>query len=127
MRRTDLNQNCIVSVLNRTTRVNPDGSWILPNIPAGFGRVRARATCVQAGITRSGQSDFFSIPANGNVDASAHSLGRDNADSHRDHDHVAKDPLKQLNETSQLTVIASFAGQADRNVTTSGYRHYPMW
>ena len=32
-----LNQNCTVSVLNRTVQVNPDGSWVLPNIPANFG------------------------------------------------------------------------------------------
>ncbi len=62
-----LNENCTVSVLNRTVQVNPDGTWILPNIPANFGPVRARATCVQNGITQSGQSDFFILPSNGSV------------------------------------------------------------
>src|SRR5256885_15119758 len=62
-----INENCTVSVLNRTVRVNPDGSWVLPNIPANFGQVRARATCVQNGVTQSGQSDFFLLPANGSV------------------------------------------------------------
>src|SRR6476661_6266260 len=56
-----LSQNCIVSVLNRNTPVNPDGSWILPNVPAGFGLVRARANCVNGGITTSGQSDAFTL------------------------------------------------------------------
>ena len=41
-----LNQNCTVCVLNRCVRANADGSWVLPNIPAGFGQVKARATCV---------------------------------------------------------------------------------
>src|SRR5947207_11911725 len=59
-----LNGNCIVSVLNRNVQVNPDGSWQLPNIPAGFGSVRARATCVRNGLTTSGQSDLFNITAN---------------------------------------------------------------
>ncbi|HKD15303.1 MAG TPA: Ig-like domain-containing protein [Candidatus Angelobacter sp.] len=59
-----LDQTCVVSVLNRTVQVNSDGTWILPNIPAGFGLVRARATCVQNGITSFGQSDLFSIQAN---------------------------------------------------------------
>lgn len=59
-----LDQNCVVSVLNRTVQVNADGSWQLPNIPAGFGLVRARATCVEGGVTTFGQSDFFSIQAN---------------------------------------------------------------
>ena len=46
-----LNQNCTVSVLNRNVQVNPDGSWVLPNIPANVGQVKARATCVQNGMT----------------------------------------------------------------------------
>src|SRR5437764_13908557 len=62
-----LNENCTVSVLNRTVRVNPDGSWVLPNVPANFGQVKVRATCVENGVTRSGESDFFTIPANGAV------------------------------------------------------------
>src|ERR1043166_4384642 len=62
-----LNENCVVSVLNRNVSVNHDGTWVLPNIPANFGQVRARATCVQNGVTQSGQSDFFTLPANGSV------------------------------------------------------------
>src|SRR6266852_2562199 len=62
-----LNQNCTVSVLNRTVPVNPDGSWVLPNIPANFGQVKARATCIQNGKTISGESAFFTVPANSAV------------------------------------------------------------
>ena len=36
-----LNEHCVVSILNRTAQVRPDGSWELPNIPSGFGPVRA--------------------------------------------------------------------------------------
>ena len=63
-----LNEYCTVGILNRTVQVTKDGTWILPNIPANFGPVRARATCVENGITRSGQSDFFIIPTNGSVE-----------------------------------------------------------
>src|SRR6266498_2371295 len=59
-----LNTNCVVSILNRTVAVQQDGSWVLPNIPAGFGLVRARATCVENGLTKSGQSEYFTISAN---------------------------------------------------------------
>jgi hypothetical protein len=59
-----LNEHCTVSILNRTVQVNPDGSWVLPNVPAGTGQVRARATCVENGITRSGESDLFTITPN---------------------------------------------------------------
>ena len=62
-----LNENCVVSVLNRTVQVKPDGTWVLPNVPANFSQMWARATCVENGVTRSGQSDFFSVPANGAV------------------------------------------------------------
>jgi hypothetical protein len=62
-----LNQNCTVSVLNRTVSVNPDGSWVLPNIPANFGQVKARATCIQNGQTIFGESIFFTVPPNGAV------------------------------------------------------------
>src|SRR5713226_8350275 len=62
---TTLGANCVVSVLNRSVEVRPDGSWVVPNIPANLGRVRARATCVNSGITASGQSDYFLVPANG--------------------------------------------------------------
>jgi hypothetical protein len=65
---TPLNENCIVSVLNRTVQVKPDGTWVLPNIPANSGPVRARATCVQNGLTTSGESAFFTVPVNGSFD-----------------------------------------------------------
>src|SRR5438094_1445828 len=60
-------ENCTVSVLNRSVRVNPDGSWVLPNIPANFGQVKARATCIQNGVTTFGESAFFTVPANNAV------------------------------------------------------------
>src|SRR5437899_11211026 len=59
--------NYTVSALNRTARVKSDGSWVVPNIPANFGQVRARATCVTDGVTQSGQSDFFRVPPSGSV------------------------------------------------------------
>src|SRR5262249_5651380 len=62
-----LNEHCVVSVLNRTAYVQADGSWVLPNVPANIGRVRARATCVEDGVTRAGQSDYFVVPRNGIV------------------------------------------------------------
>src|ERR1044072_806144 len=70
-----LDENCTVSVLNRTVRVNADGSWVLPNIPANFGQVKARATCVRNGVTTFGESAFFTIPVNGAVNLPAIMLG----------------------------------------------------
>ncbi len=62
-----LNENCVVSVLNRNVQARADGTWVLPNIPANFGTVRARATCVQGGVTTYGESAGFTIPPNGSV------------------------------------------------------------
>ena len=63
----DLNQSCVVSAFNRSARVQADGSWVLPNIPANSGPVRVRATCIENGVTRSGQSDLVNIPPNGTI------------------------------------------------------------
>jgi len=65
-----LNQNCTVSVDNRTAQVDASGFWQINNIPVSVGLVRARATCVENGVTRIGVSDWFTVPANGNVVAS---------------------------------------------------------
>src|SRR4051812_49919737 len=70
-----LNEDCVVSVLNRTVQVKADGSWVLPNIPAGFGRVKARATCSTSGNTTFGESPFFLIPPNGSIDVPPIVLG----------------------------------------------------
>ena len=63
-----LDDTCMVSVLNRTVQASTNGSWRLDNIPTFMGQVRARATCVRAGLTVSGQTDYFTIPINGFTD-----------------------------------------------------------
>src|SRR6185295_7121261 len=62
-----LDEHCMVSALNRTTPVQADGSWVLPNVPANQGPVRVRATCVEDGVVRTGQSDLVTVPANGTL------------------------------------------------------------
>ena len=37
-----LDEHCTVSILNRNIPVKPDGTWVLPNVPANLGLVRAR-------------------------------------------------------------------------------------
>ncbi|HEU4886575.1 MAG TPA: Ig-like domain-containing protein [Thermoanaerobaculia bacterium] len=62
-----LNETCTISILNRSAQVAADGGWVIANVPTNVGLVRARATCVENGITRSGQSDYFLVPNNGIV------------------------------------------------------------
>ena len=58
-----LEPGCVVSVLNRNVVVREDGSWVLPNLPAGFGPIRVRATCTKDGVSRSGRSELMSLSA----------------------------------------------------------------
>lgn len=60
--------NCTVGVLNRTARVRADGTWIIPNIPANLGQVRARENCFEDAGTLLGQSVFFRVRQNSGVD-----------------------------------------------------------
>ena len=63
-----LDSSCKVSALNRTASVQAGGVWVLPNVPANQGPIRVRATCVDNGVTRSGQSDLLTVPANGVIE-----------------------------------------------------------
>src|SRR5579863_7690148 len=65
--RGQLDDTCMVSALNRTAPVDANGVWVLPNVPAGTGQIRVRATCVANSVTRSGQSSLITVPANGVV------------------------------------------------------------
>jgi hypothetical protein len=57
-----LDQRCTVSILNRSAQVQPDGTWTIFNVPANLGLQRARATCIQDGVTYVGVSDLLFIP-----------------------------------------------------------------
>ena len=112
-----LDENCIVSVLNRNTRVRPDGSWVLPNIPANFGRVRARATCVFDGLTVSGESQPFLILANSSVNVPPIVLG---PTTPIPRSLVLTAPTTQLTEigaTAQITVTGHYADLSVRDLT----------
>ena len=114
-----LNENCVVSVLNRTVHVKPDGTWVLPNIPANFGTVRARATCVNNGTTQFGQSDFFTIPANGSTNVPRIVLGSVTAIPTAITISAPVNTLTSAGATVQLSVTASFALGDAKDVTAA--------
>lgn len=115
----ELDENCLVSILNRTAIPQPDGSYILPNTPSNIGRVRARATCVENGVTRSGQSDYLEFnPLSRAVLVPPIVFGQTEPipDSL-----VISSPattLGTVGATAQLTVTAVFPGST-RDVTTA--------
>jgi hypothetical protein len=112
-----LNQNCVVAVLNRTVQANADGSWVLPNVPANFGLVRARATCVQNGITTFGQSALFSLSSNGTVNLPQIQLGSTTPIPTVVTITPQTTTLTQAGATLQLTVTATFASGSPQNIT----------
>jgi hypothetical protein len=114
-----LDDTCVVSVLNRTVTVQPNGSWVLPNIPANIGRVRARATCVKDGVTTSGQSDFFLVPANGVV-SPIPPIAFD-APAPIPSEVTCSAPVTTLRgagATVQLSVLATYAGGQTGDITS---------
>ena len=113
----NLDENCTVSVLNRTVRVNPDGSWVLPNVPANFGQVKARATCVRNGITTSGESAFFTVPVNGAVNLPAIVLGSATQIPVSLSMTPANPSFTAAGQTTQLLVTATYPDNSTRNVT----------
>lgn len=114
-----LTENCVVSVLNRTVQVKPDGTWVLPNIPANFGSVRARATCVENGVTTAGESALFTIPANGSVDVPPINLGPATSIPSSATLSATSTTLTQPNQTTQLTVTARYADGTTGDITSS--------
>lgn len=114
-----LNENCTVSILNRTAQVKPDGTWIAINVPANFGQVRARATCVENGVTRSGQSDLFAIPANGSITLSEIPLGTADPIPESLSISAPTTTLATAGAATQLTVTARFPDGSTKNVIAS--------
>ena len=119
-----LNENCVVSVLNRNVQVKADGTWVLPNIPANFGAVRARATCVQGGVTRRGESAAFTIPANGSVTLPQIVLGPTTPIPTALAVNLAAATLTSVGATMQLQALARYANNANQiDVTANGTRY----
>ena len=114
-----LNQNCTVSVLNRNVQVNADGSWVLPNIPANSGQVKARATCVQNGLTTSGESAFFTVPVNGAVNLPDIVIGSASQIPVSLTLTPAPVSLASIGQTTQLTVTAIYPDNTTKNVSAA--------
>src|SRR5713226_7405609 len=111
------NENCTVSVLNRNVRLNPDGSWVLPNIPANFGAVRARVTCMVGGQTISGQSDPFTVPPNGVVNLPHVVFGQTTPIPTSLALTAPTHTLTQVGATVQLAVSAQYSDGTTKDLT----------
>ncbi len=114
-----LSEDCVVAVLNRTVQVKSDGTWILPNVPAGFGPVKARATCVTGGVTTSGESAFFTVSANSAIDVPPIVLGSVSPIPTSIQVTSPVSSFTTLNQTSQLVVMGRFPDGSLRNITST--------
>src|SRR5205085_8575231 len=104
----------------------PDGSWVLPNVPANFGFVRARVTCIVDGRTISGESDPFLIPANGVVNHPHITFGATTPIPRTVVVTTATPTLTALGADAQLAVMASYSDGTARDVTSGRRTPYTI-
>jgi hypothetical protein len=113
----ELDGTCTVSVLNRSVRVGSDGTWVLPNVPAGFGLVRVRATCTRGGNSLTGESSLVDVPLNGVIDLTPILLAGVTPVPRQVQITLPKTKLTSISESVQANVIASYDGAPDKNIT----------
>ncbi len=115
----ELDENCVVNILNRTIQVAPNGGWSLPNVPSNQGAVRARATCIDdEGATTSGQSGYFNLITNG-ITPVGEIFFAEQEPVPSDIRFAASSQisLTALNQNYQLTVTAEYPGGIMDDVT----------
>ncbi len=121
-----LDENCTVSILNRTVQVAPDGSWSMPNVPANLGQIRARVTCIQDGQTVSGQTEYFNVVNNGITNTGPFFFEQlDPIPSSLTVVPGGASILNGLGSTLQLAVTANYLDGSNQDVTaaTSGINY----
>ncbi len=114
-----LSDDCVVSVLNRTTAVNRDGTWILPTVPANFGPVRVRASCVRGGVTLFGQSELFSLGSAQSLTVPHIILGNVSAVPQSIRITAPAARLTEPGQGTQLTVSAIYQGGTTVDITAA--------
>src|SRR3989304_3411437 len=114
----DLNENCTVSVLNRTAQVKADGTYVIPNVPSNMGLVRVRATCGENGVTRSGQSDWITLPTNGTIDVGDIPLDAFEPSPSSVTLSTPTTTLTTIGGTAQITVTATYPNNLTRDITS---------
>jgi hypothetical protein len=108
---------CTASILNRTTRVNPDGTFIIDNIPSNQGLGRIRIICPDTNSTRGGASDFTRIVPGGDVNVGNVPLGVIPPSVKSLAVTVSPTTLTGPGATAQLSVEATLSNGAKKNIT----------
>jgi hypothetical protein len=114
-----LDTNCVVSILNRTAKVQSDGSYQIFNVPAGVGKARVRATCKDSTGTHYGESSSMPILANlGNGSDTIIFQSEIRVPTNITLS-TANPVLSAIGATTQLSVIATMPNGSTKNVTRS--------
>jgi len=71
-----LDSGCLALAMNRSAQVNPDGTFLVNNVPSTLGLVRVRFVCARASGILGGQTGFL-MPAAGDKET----VTRDSAES----------------------------------------------
>lgn len=108
---------CTASILNRTTRVNPDGSFVIDNIPSNQGLGRVRIICPDTSGNRGGASDFTRIIPGGDVNVGNVPLGVIPPSVKSLTVTVSPTTLTGPGTTAQLSVVATLSNGASKNIT----------
>jgi|GEM_PF-3494366 len=59
----EIDDTCVVSILNLSAQVSVDGRWQIDNVPIRIGQIRARATCHRDGETFSARTNILELAA----------------------------------------------------------------
>ena len=114
-----LNQNCMVSVLNRSTQVDANGNWQILSVPSSFGPVRARAICLNNGLLSAGQTGLFTITAGQTTGFDA-TMVLGIVQSIPDALTIPQPaPLAAVGATTQLSVTAHYSTAPNSDVTAA--------
>jgi hypothetical protein len=117
-----LQENCVVTALNRSARVAPDGTWQLGNIPTDRGPVRIRATCQTASGLQVGATDLLTLPPGGSADLPQILLGAPPPVPAKLQILAPVAVLTAIGQTAQLTTTAVFGdgGSQDASLRSAG-------
>ncbi len=121
-----IDEQCIVTVLNRAVYAEEDGTFVLPNVPATQGKIKANVTCFWDEGVLSAESDYFALVNGGVTDviqfyqglleATPAALEFTHLPSYPDTSDVL---LTNIGETFQTAVSTRFPDNSMEDITQS--------
>lgn len=110
--------SCVASALNRSSRVNEDGTFVLSNVPSSQGLFRVRLVCSsEEGVLQGGFSAFFEPIPDGSIDIEVIEIGPIPPTVEELEVTATSTNLNSAGAESQLTVIAALSDGSARDVT----------